>query len=126
MPGLHSTSFTLVLFLFVHPHGEHQMKAMGMCVCVCMHACMCVYTEHPEVFRRGVLCQTKHVLKMYFVEIKFKRRNPAPLWLVIVHPFLTLLCPEGFSTEQTHSAVLADFYCVQGVHTLLAGVTATQ
>lgn len=63
---------------------------------------------------------------MYSVEIKLDRRVSASSWLVIVHRSLTPPCPKGLSKEQTDSAVFTDFYCVQGVHNLLAGVTAIQ
>lgn len=88
-----------------------------------MHACMCVLHLEPleECISKTYLCS-----KMNPVEIKWEVRAAAASfgWL-FVHS-LTLPCPKGFSNEQTDSAVLTNFYCVQGVHNLLARVTAIQ
>ena len=60
------------------------------------------------------------------VEIKWETRAAASCGWLFVHHSLTLPHPKGFSSEQTDSAVLTDFYWVQGVHNLLARVTAIQ
>ena len=88
-----------------------------------MLLCMCYTLSSLE---EECMSKTYIYSKMNSVEIKWERRAPAPLWLAIVHPSLTLPCPKGFNNEQNDSAVLVDFYCVQGVHNLLAGVTAIQ
>lgn len=90
-----------------------------------MHVCVC-YTLSLWKAVSLPLHTLSLCSKMNPVEIKWEARAAAASfgWL-FVHS-LTLPCPKGFSNEQTDSAVLTDFYCVQGVHNLLARVTAIQ
>ena len=89
-----------------------------------MHACMCVL--HLEPSEEECISKTYLCSKMNPVEIKWEvRASAASFGWLFVHS-LSLPCPKGFSNEQTDSAVLTDFYCVQGVHNLLARVTSIQ
>ena len=87
---------------------------------------MCVCVLHLELLEEECISKTYLCSKMNPVEITWEARAAASCGWLFVHHSLTLPCPKGFSNEQTDSAVWADFYCVQGVHNLLARVTAIQ